>query len=246
MRFLGIDFGWHGKPSGLAALEWNNRSLHLLTIDRLAEFDDILAWIDTTGRGGPAVVAVDGPTIITNASGMRAADRLMHVHFGRFHAGCYPANLSRPYAARTVALGDALEQRGFEHSVAVPARKAGCYQLEVHPHSAMVQLFDLPRILKYKKGRLADRRLELERYRGLMLSRLPRLCPPVTEFGLPELPHTGAAMKDIEDRLDAVICAYIAAHWWYWGTARNQVCGTRNEGYIVVPHRHSSRSTTRP
>ena len=49
-------------------------------------------------------------------------------------------------------------------------------------------------------------------------------------------------MKDIEDRMDAVICAYVAAPWWFWGTERNQVCGTLEDGYIVVPHpRHAGR-----
>ena len=238
MRFLGIDFGWQGKPSGLAVLEWRAPSLHLLSMDRLVSLDDILGWVDTACQDGPAVIAVDAPTIIRNPTGMRTADKLMHKHFGKFHAGCYPANLGRPYAERTVEIGGALEKRGFRHTVFIPPREAGRFQFEVHPHSAMVQLFDLPRILKYKKGRLADRLVELERYRGLMLTRLPKLSPPVAAFSLPELPHAGAAMKDIEDRMDAVICAYVAAHWWFWGTERNQVCGTLEDGYIVVPHRH--------
>jgi predicted RNase H-like nuclease len=126
--------------------------------------------------------------------------------------------------------------------VAIAAREPGRYQFEAHPHAAMVQLFDLPRIIKYKKGKLSERRLELDRYRELMLTRLPLLSPPMAKFTLPDLPHTGAAMKDIEDRMDAVICAYVAAHWWYWGTARNFLQGTREEGYIVVPHRHAAKS----
>ena len=242
MRFLGIDFGWQGKPSGLAVMEWRSPSMHLLSMDRLTGLDDILAWVDAAYEDGPAVIAVDAPIIIINQSGMREADKLMHKHFGKFHAGCYPANLGLPQARRTVEIGHALETKGFQHSVSIPPREPGRYQFEVHPHSAMVQLFDLPRIIKYKKGRLADRRTELERYRGFMLTRLPKLDPPVAPFSLPELPYTGAAMKDIEDRMDAVMCAYVASHWWYWGTERNQVHGTRKDGYIVVPHSLSTSS----
>ncbi|MEO8126637.1 MAG: DUF429 domain-containing protein [Bryobacteraceae bacterium] len=237
MRFLGIDFGWLGKPSGLAVMEWRGPSLHLMSMDRLTGIDEILTWVDKASQDGPAVIAVDAPIIIRNQTGMRAADKLMHKHFGKYHAGCYPANLNLPQAKRTVEIGDALEARGFQHTVSIPPREPGRYQFEVHPHSAMVQLFDLPRIIKYKKGRLADRLLELERYRGLMLSCLPGLEPPVAPFLLPQLPRTGAAMKDIEDRMDAVMCAYVAAYWWFWGTARNQVHGSREEGYIVVPDR---------
>src|SRR5207245_854765 len=76
---------------------------------------------------------------------------------------------------------------------------------------------------------------ELARYRELMLTRLPALRPSLRRPSLPELPSTGAAMKDVEDQMDAVLCAYIGAHWWYWGAARNLVCGCQAEGYIVVP-----------
>ena len=92
---------------------------------------------------------------------MRSADRLMHSHFGKYHAGCYPANLGRPYAARTVELGCLLEAEGFVHAAEIVARLPGRFQIEVHPHSAIVQLFDLPQIIKYKRGRIADRRLQL-------------------------------------------------------------------------------------
>lgn len=51
--------------------------------------------------------AVDAPTIIPNATGMRLPDKLSHKHFGRYHAGCYPANLNRPFAQNTVAFGEA-------------------------------------------------------------------------------------------------------------------------------------------
>ena len=41
------------------------------------------------------------------------------------------------------------------------------------------------------------------------------------------------------DQLDAVLCAYLAAHWWLWGRARNDVLGDSKTGYIIVPHRHT-------
>ena len=46
---------------------------------------------------------------------------------------------------------------------------------------------------------------------------------------------TGAQLKAIEDKLDSLICAYIGAYWWYWGTKRNLVLGDRTTGYIVIP-----------
>jgi pyridoxamine 5'-phosphate oxidase len=39
------------------------------------------------------------------------------------------------------------------------------------------------------------------------------------------------------DQVDAVLCAYLAAHWWFWGPARNDVLGDPKTGYIIVPQR---------
>lgn len=235
MLFLGLDFGWMGKPSGLAALSWDGASLRLITMERRVELPAVLDFVDAHAGYSPAMIAVDAPTVIPNATGMRQADKLMHHHFGKFHAGAYPANLARPHAARTVALGRALEARGFRHADQIDPRTPGRYQIEVHPHAATVELFDLPRILKYKKGLLAARKLELARYRDLLLTRFARLNPPLLDLQLPEIPAHGPALKELEDQMDAILCAYIGAHWWYWGTEHNLVCGTAAAGYIVVP-----------
>jgi pyridoxamine 5'-phosphate oxidase len=46
-------------------------------------------------------------------------------------------------------------------------------------------------------------------------------------------------LKAVEDQLDALLCAYVAAHWWYWGRERNDVLGNSRTGYIVVPQRRT-------
>lgn len=45
----------------------------------------------------------------------------------------------------------------------------------------------------------------------------------------------GGRFKDYEDRLDAILCAYVAAHYWTWGTRRCAIVGTLEGGYIVTP-----------
>jgi pyridoxamine 5'-phosphate oxidase len=37
--------------------------------------------------------------------------------------------------------------------------------------------------------------------------------------------------------VDAVLCAYLAAHWWFWGRTRNDVLGDSKTGFIIVPQR---------
>lgn len=248
MKFLGVDLGWQSQPSGLCCLIWQGRVLRLLELCRLESIPDILSWIDASvGSQESAVVAVDAPTIIPNATGMRLPDRLTHKHFGRYHAGCYPANLSRPFAQRTVGFGLSLSARGFIHAPTIQPKQPGRYQIEVFPHPATICLFKLERILKYKKGKLAERQAELAKLQGYIFTTLPTLEPAlqfsaeVTETFLSNIPRTSSALKALEDKLDGLICAYVAAHWWYWGLERNQVLGAATpeesclSGYIIVP-----------
>jgi predicted RNase H-like nuclease len=237
-RFLGVDLGWQSGPTGLCCLHMAADRLELVALDRLQTTADILAWIAHWTEGATnAVVAVDAPTLIPNEAGMRLPDRLAHKHFGRYDAGCYPANRGRPFAAKLIAFGLALEALGFEHRPHSEPKPEGRFQLEVFPHPVTVHLFGLSKILKYKKGTLAQRRPELQKLRQYQLDVLPTLDPALTlqEADLPEIPTTGAAMKAVEDQLDALTCAYAAAHWWVWGLERNWVLGDVSEGYIVVP-----------
>jgi predicted RNase H-like nuclease len=43
--------------------------------------------------------------------------------------------------------------------------------------------------------------------------------------------------KPVEDKIDAVLCAYVGACWWLWATQRNRLYGNKEDGYIVVPNR---------
>jgi predicted RNase H-like nuclease len=249
MKFIGIDLGWKSQPSGLCCLEWIDGQLQLLDLDRQEAIADILTWIDRTVKPNePAIIAVDAPTLIPNDTGSRLPDKLTHKYFGKYHAGCYPANKNLPFADRTVNFGLELESRGYIHAPTIEPQKLSRYQIEVFPHPAIVNLFNLERILKYKKGRLSDRRLELIKLQNYLLHILPsfspalRLCGSLRQaagasmFPL-QIPTTGAALKATEDKLDSLICAYVGAYWWYWGEQRNLVLGDRTTGYIVIPQR---------
>jgi predicted RNase H-like nuclease len=256
MQFIGIDFGWMSGPSGLCCLSWENNQLNLIELTRLESRAKILEWLDRAlSPSDAAMIAIDAPTIINNQTGMRLPDKLAHKHFGKYHAGCYPANLNRPFAQNTIKLGLNLQERGFNHAPIIERQKLGRYQIEVFPHPAMINLFKLDKILKYKKGKLADRALELNKLRQYIIEILPTLTPslnihsqspqqtektplcPLILCGsnLPELPTKGRELKALEDQLDSLICAYIGAHWWYWGLDKNLVLGDEKNGYIVIP-----------
>jgi predicted RNase H-like nuclease len=246
MKFLGIDLGWKSQPSGLCYLELTDGKLQIKDLDRKESITDVLAWVDKWVQPEEsALIAVDAPTLIPNATGSRLPDKLTHKHFGKYHAGCYPANLSLPFAERTVQFGLELEARGFAHAPTLEPQKPGRYQIEVFPHPAIVHLFNLEKILKYKKGRLNERRLELLKLYNYITEILPSVHPPLCPVRLcglflSEIPSTGATLKEAEDKLDSLICAYVAAYWWYWGEQRNIVLGDRTTGYIVIPSSRQS------
>jgi predicted RNase H-like nuclease len=231
--FLGVDLGWYGKPSGLASIRLTSAGLQLHEVARIESAPEIFEWIRQQAGHGSSVIAVDAPLVIRNRKGIRPAERELNADFRRFHAGCHPANLGRPFAKYVIEFSRRLAKLGFEHGAAMKAKQKGRFQIEVHPHAATVQLFELPRIVKYKRGLRATRAAELNRLRKLMLMRLPLLNPPLTPT-LPKLPQTGP-LKPAEDQIDAAMCAYIAAHYWFWGAARNRVYGDNERGYVVIP-----------
>lgn len=238
MKFIGVDLGWKSQPSGLCCLELVDGKLEILDLDRQDAIAHIFTWIDTWVQpNAPALVAVDAPTLIPNPTGSRLPDKLTHKYFGKYHAGCYPANQGLPFADRTINFGLELESRGFVHAATIEPQKLGRYQIEVFPHPAIVHLFNLDRILKYKKGRISERRLELIKLYQYIVDILPTFEPAlsVKKLSLSEIPYTGTELKAAEDKLDSLICAYVAAYWWYWGEQRNLVLGDRTTGYIVIP-----------
>jgi predicted RNase H-like nuclease len=231
--FIGVDLGWYGKPTGVAAIREARSALEQRAVTRLEPVTEVLDWILRQTGDGDVVIGVDAPLVIPNASGIRAAERQLNAEYRRYDAGCHPANLARPFASHVLAFSRVLGELGFLHGADMLPRQPGRFQIEVHPHSATVALFGLPRIVKYKRGTRDERARGLRRLRRLMLERLPELDPPFIP-DLPHLPRSGN-LKPAEDRIDAVLCAYIAAHWWYWCKERNAVYGSNQEGYIVVP-----------
>ena len=126
MKFLGIDLGWQTGPSGVCCLTLVGADLALIDLTRLETHDDVLNWVHVQAPATtPAMVAVDAPTIIPNPTGMRLPDRLAHKYFGKYHAGCYPANQAAAFAHQLLAFGQALSDQGFNHAPTLPPHQPG-------------------------------------------------------------------------------------------------------------------------
>jgi predicted RNase H-like nuclease len=157
-----------------------------------------------------------------------------------FGCGAHSSNLRNPCwqpSARIWEFVRVLEQNNFQHHpLAVPGATTGRFYFECYPHPALLGLFDLDQIVKYKirHKNPAEWRKVIDLLRSLVDGELPvrNICSFVQE-GL-------AQKKTNEDRVDAIISAYVAAYWWKFGTERSTMIGDLTSGYIVTPH--SSRT----
>ncbi|MBI3247775.1 MAG: DUF429 domain-containing protein [Deltaproteobacteria bacterium] len=248
--FIGIDLAWSSRnPTGLAALRWDGVVASLIEpLPAAAVYgdDDILAFVRSVAAHGMVLVAIDAPLTVPNLTGRRPGEAELNAVFAKFHAGAHPANRQRlaGYNGGTVrgeTLLAGLATLDIRHDPILTPQMPTRQAFEVYPHPAMVTLFRLDRILKYKAKPTishAQRVAEFRRYQRL-LAGLRRHDPPLA---LPKpllsdihLTHRGRALKAYEDQLDAVFCAYLALYYWRWGAERCRMFGDITRGYIVVP-----------
>lgn len=243
--FIGLDLAWKidGNHSGIVVLAGDADGVRLDGFsDDVTSEKDVVSFV-AQRAARDCVLAIDASLVVLNACGQRPCEALIAQHFGRYHAACHPTNLGRPYAQTGPRLVDRLQEHGFEHGfdIMTARQRTGRWIFETYPHPAMVRLFGLERIIRYKKGTVAHKRDGLailqrhlkaltERASGLVGS---PLLAALLERRLSEL--RGAALKRYEDTLDALFCAYLAWYCWRWGKERNECYGTLSAGYIVVP-----------
>jgi putative restriction endonuclease len=237
-RFVGVDLAWGARNrTGLAVVD---ESGHLLDMAERHTDDDIVEWL-RPHTAEPCLVAIDAPLIVANPTGRRPCEAQLNAVFGRYDAGAHPSNTAKPWftdgprgARLAQRLGLDIDPDSTQH------RRA----LEVYPHPAMIVFFDLNRTIKYKHkpGRSLD---ELRGASATLVALLESL-----ETAEPSLVLRGSAWDDVrrtvgnatrksqlrsvEDRLDAVLCAYIAL-FSARHPERMTTFGDGDTGYIATP-----------
>jgi predicted RNase H-like nuclease len=243
--FIGVDLAWQSAKNhtGVAVARGDVQGATLVAYsDGLSSLEAVLEYVlaHTTSN---TVVAIDAPLVLHNPTGQRPCERRISQRFGARHAGAHTSNLGLYPNAGSVRLAEWLQEAGFSHDVC-PARdreRSGRWLFEVYPHPAQVTLFDLPRILKYKKGRVAERRAGLRQLQCYLREALAGAVPPLRTAGSEPLLDQdvealrGQALKHYEDLLDAYFCAYLALFYWRWGGERNEMIGDMQSGYIINP-----------
>lgn len=234
LRLAGIDLAWHGiKPSGLAIGRLYPRQLvveHLLS--DILNNEDLCRQLEEFAVVG---VAIDAPLIINNQSGMRDCEKQIGRLYGSKGASCHTANLNLFPHALSVHLSQDLQQRNYQH---ISGKR---WQIEVYPHPAIIELFELDYRLAYKKGSVAARKagqlslatnlLGLDNRLPFKLNLPSNVSVAMTKQEIDQL--KGEQLKHNEDKLDALVCLVVAA---LHSLTQSKVVGDPQTGYIVVPN----------
>lgn len=235
--FVGIDLAWSSSNvSGLAVVDDDGA---LVASGTAVRDDEIDAWLRTFARRS-SVVAVDAPLVVTNPSGQRECERLVSQAFGKYNASCHSSNTG--LAHLQVLRGAELAVR---HGWTVNPTHHGSPNepacIEVYPHPAMVGIFELGTVIPYKNRSGRPLEASREAFRELVrhMESLTNLRLPANERWRTLTEGVGsatskAALKTIEDEIDAIFCAHLA---WLWGTTEGalQIYGDPGDGYIVAP-----------
>ncbi len=243
---VGIDLAWSPKNgTGIAVAERGTSGWILRdAVGSMGSNAEIVGYLEEAVGPAPAILSIDAPLVVPHDRASRAGDRAIASAFGPMKAAVYPATKNRlgSYGGRRIwDLVRDLKEAGFHHDCAVVPGKEVRQFFETYPHAATVALFHLPRILNYKakQGRSYEERWgafrELHRHLRSLKTFDPSL-KGVDHFLRPRLAGIrGKALKAYEDRIDGILCAYIAAYYWTWGTDRCAIFGDLNGGYIVTP-----------
>ena len=238
--FMGLDLAWSDRnPSGVAHLALKGKGCVLLETDHLSSDEEIVNWMEERS-GTTSWVGIDAPIIAPNPpKTTRPVDRFVSSRFGRFHAGVYPGNRER--CERPIRLCGKLAAKGFSPDPFLPL-KWGRRQLEIFPHLVQVAFFGRKRIIKYKKGSIDKKRDGLRQLQFAIGKNLTRQNPPLLPSRslkklLAEKPQDlrGRRLKGLEDRIDALMCAYMSYYFWYWRERKCEVMGDLMTGYIIGP-----------
>ncbi len=242
MRLVGIDPAWKPETHG-SAVAVGRLSGNTLDVEQVhGALFGLSCLAETILATEPDGIAIDGPLIIENETGRRECENALSKVYARRHAGCHTSNKTLYPGAAVVALSRRLHNAGYRH---LGGASTDRFQIEIYPHPALIEIFDLPRRLLYKKGNVDAKRggqvVLASLLRSLEQSNVLALKIPVSFAGHLDqrtiMQLRGGALKANEDALDSLICLYVCG--LYAIGASMQIFGDTVNGYVVVPARRA-------
>ncbi len=238
-RYVGFDSAWADnprRPGSICALG------ERFEPPRPAGFDAALAFVrDGHAGGDPTILAIDQPTIVPNVAGARPADRVAAALMSWSGGGVQPA-----FRGKAALFGDgapiwrflaALGFRDDPHAAAGAA--SGGFVMEVFPAMALLALD--PAFLAARGGgpryNPVRNTFRLEAWRAACraaAAEARRLGFAEAAAWCDALDPNVKPRKPLQDDLDALLCALIAARW-HRERASCAMIGDTARGYIVAP-----------
>lgn len=239
VRYVGFDSAWADhphRPGSICALGPS------FVPPRPAGFDAALALLrDAHGAADLTILAIDQPTVVPNAAGARPVDRVAAALMSWSGGGVQPA-----YRGKATLFGDGapiwrfLAALGFrDDPEAAATASAGGFVMEVFPAMALLALD--PAFLavrgagpRYNPARKTFRQ-EAWRAVGSAAAREARRLGYVQAAAWCDaLDLENKPRKSLQDDLDALLCALVAARWRR-ERASCAMLGDLGTGYIVAP-----------
>jgi predicted RNase H-like nuclease len=190
LSFIGIDLAWSDNHlSGVALIE-NDEVLFCDTMDSL---NDIAQFIK---KYPEAQVGIDAPLLVVNQDGNREIEKLFLQDYSSKKLGVYPVNRNLLQNSSGLIRSEVL--------VNMIPQELGINLFEVYPHATILECFH-GKVLPYKrkKSRNTDFiRLQLHILQEYLQQNLKG------DFAVNISELKGKALKNHEDKLDAIVCAY--------------------------------------
>ena len=201
---------------------------------------------------GPTLVAIDQPTIVPNATGMRPVDRVAASLVSWLGGGVQPANRGKigmfDDAAPIWRFLAALN--GIEDPEGARTAEEGLYYFEVFPALALASIgesfFGRLAAPRYNPARRKTfRKADWDRVLAAVATDARRVgCGPLAEW-CDELASDRPPLKADQDKLGAAICLLVALRWRLEPREASMMIGNKESGYGGADGRKGSRKAHR-
>ncbi len=245
VAFVGFDSAWADRPKApgaLCSIVYGETGFSDFQAPGLVGFASALACIRTLHRADrPTIVAIDQPTIVSNATGMRAAERVVASVVSWAGGGVQPANRGRrglfDDGAPVWRFLDALG--ATDDPLCARAAASGLFVMEVFPALAVLSWDErfLGRLLapRYNPTRPTFRPDHWRAVVSAAEAEAQRLgCAPAARW-LADQKDLAKPRKADQDRLDAVLCLLVGLRWRLAPPSESVMVGDLVDGYIVAP-----------
>lgn len=178
-----------------------------------------------------SIILIDAPIVCPNSTGARPVDRLTHKLFHNEHAACHPANSIK--CSRSIKVAKLLKQMGF--IIGWDTTRYTNLLIEVYPHPAMVRLFKLKKIFKYKKGTIKNKQIEFKKYQTSLKLFLKKYFSNIKlNKEVRELLKVKWNKKN-EDLLDSLFCVIVGIWHHKFRGKESEIIGDLKTGFILLP-----------